>query len=130
MVHLRSLPSVEPVTSTGRVLWMWPEIEAGIASGKTVKEIWQAAQRDAIGIPYPQFRVYVSRIRRRNRVRGVPVGTANATAETARTPAANDSSEPKRPVDPLHNVRVQLEKKRQSTFEYNPFPDGSKPNVK
>lgn len=102
---------------------MWREIEAGIASGKTVKEIWQAAQRDGMGIPYAQFRVYMSRIRRRKRARGAQV----EATQPAGSDAANDSPAPKSAVDPLHNVRLQLAKKRQSTFEYNPFPDGSKP---
>src|SRR5579864_6211271 len=65
LVHLRSLPGVEPATSTGRVAWIWPEIEAGLATGKKLREVWNAARADGLDIPYPQFRVYVSRVRRR-----------------------------------------------------------------
>lgn len=65
LVHLRSLPSVEPATSTGRVAWIWPEIEAALATGKKLREVWAAACADGFEIPYPQFRVYVSRLRRR-----------------------------------------------------------------
>ena len=64
MVNLRSLPSEEPVTSIGWVQLMWPEIQAGLVTGKKLKEVWDAAQRDGLRIFYSQFRVYVSRIRR------------------------------------------------------------------
>jgi hypothetical protein len=39
LVHLRSLPSAEPATSTGRVAWIWPEIEAALATGKKLREV-------------------------------------------------------------------------------------------
>ncbi len=102
---------------------MWPEIQAALATGRTVKEVWEAAQQDGIEIAYPQFRVYVSRLRRRHTARSperptderrpeLPQPTEEATPATRRTP-----------IDPLYNIRVQLERKRQSNFEYNPFPD-------
>lgn len=100
---------------------MWPEIQTGLATGKTVKEIWQAAQKDGLDIPYPQFRVYVSRLRRRERTQNVRAEPPKpVTAEPVQyKPPAN----PERPIDPLYNIRVQLEKKRNFHFEYNPFPD-------
>lgn len=65
LAHLRSLPGIEPATNTGQVAWIWPEIEAGLATGKKLREIWDAARDDGLDIPYPQFRVYVSRLRSR-----------------------------------------------------------------
>jgi hypothetical protein len=65
LFHLRSLSAIEPATSTGRVLWIWPEIEASLSTGKKLRKVWEAACADGIDIPYPQFRVYVSRIRSR-----------------------------------------------------------------
>jgi hypothetical protein len=65
LIHLRSLPSHEPATGTGRVAWIWPEIEAALATGKKLREIWAAACADGLEIPYPQFRAYVSRLRNR-----------------------------------------------------------------
>src|SRR5579863_6896012 len=65
LVHLRSLLCVQPATSTGRVTAAWEEIEAGLARGMKLREVWEAARLDGLEIPYPQFRVYVSRLRRR-----------------------------------------------------------------
>jgi hypothetical protein len=121
MVHLRSLPSEEPATSIGWVQWMWPEIQAGLATGKKLKEVWEAAQRDGLHISYSQFRVYVSRIRRREQRSKSPTDKQELKPSQSQA----DSTTPTRgsPVDPLYNIRVQLEKKRQSHFDYNPFPD-------
>jgi hypothetical protein len=66
LLHLRSLPAAEPATGTGRVAWIWPEIEASLSTGKKLREVWEAAFADGLNIPYPQFRVYVSRIRSRS----------------------------------------------------------------
>ena len=60
LVHLRSLLSVQPATSTGQVTAAWGEIEAGLARGMKLREVWEAAKLDGLEIPYPQFRVYVS----------------------------------------------------------------------
>jgi hypothetical protein len=65
LVHLHILPSVEPATSTGRVAWIWPEIQGALSTGKKLREVWEAARADGFDIPYPQFRVYVSRLRQR-----------------------------------------------------------------
>jgi hypothetical protein len=122
LVHLRSLPSNEPDTQTGQVQWMWPEIEAAFAKGRTVKEIWEAVRRDGLSIPYPQFRVYVTRTRRMTQGRHPRRPSERQQPPTA--PPTEGSSSIRQPnTDPLHNIRVQLEKKRQSHFEYNPFPD-------
>src|ERR1700694_271803 len=65
LVHLRSLPSTQPATKIGQVVWVWSEIEAGLAAGMKLKEVWEAAGRDGLAMSYAQFRVYVSRLRRR-----------------------------------------------------------------
>src|SRR5271163_2510977 len=65
LVHLRSLPSTQPATKIGQVTWVWAEIEAGLAAGMKLKEIWEAASRDGLEMSYAQFRVYMSRLRRR-----------------------------------------------------------------
>src|ERR1700733_10350973 len=81
LVHLRTLPNVEPATGTGRVAWIWPEIEAALATGKKLREVFDAARADGLDIPYPQFRVYVSRVRsRRLRQRQVELKLTPAAA--------------------------------------------------
>jgi hypothetical protein len=64
LVHLRSLPSTQPATKIGQVTWAWAEIEAGLAAGMKLKEVWAAASRDGLEMSYAQFRVCVSRRRR------------------------------------------------------------------
>jgi hypothetical protein len=101
------------------VAWIWPEIEAGLATGKKLREVWDAVRADGLDIPYPQFRVYVSRVRSR-RLRQHQV-------ELELTPrAAADSTSPPVPqspasADPFHNLREQREKKQSDGFTYDPF---------
>ena len=119
LVHLRSLPAAEPATSTGRVAWVWPEIQAGLSTGKKLREIWEAAQLDGLHIPYPQFRVYVSRLRTRDKAREL-AGTASqpptAPVQSETSPALQEVSR-----NPFNNLREQRQKKQQSGFKFDPF---------
>ncbi len=119
LVHLRALPAVEPTTSTGRVAWVWLEIEAALATGKKLREIWDAAHADGLDIPYPQFRVYVSRIRRRRLVRQST--SPNATPATAADQSPSFAPESPASNDPFRNLRDQREKKQSTGFHYDPF---------
>ncbi len=65
LVHLRSLPSGPARYQDRAGDWAWGEIEAGLAAGMKLKEVWEAARKDGIDSPYAQFRVYISRLRRR-----------------------------------------------------------------
>jgi hypothetical protein len=115
MVHLRSLLSVLPATNTGQVTAAWDQIEAGLARGMKLREVWEAAKLDGLEIPYPQFRVYVSRLRRRRQ---------RSSASTPKAPHALNGDSPPlstAPPDPFSNLREQREKKKQSGFEYDPF---------
>jgi hypothetical protein len=105
-----------PATSTGQVKAVWGELEAGLARGMKLREVWEAAKLDGLEIPYPQFRVYVSRLRRRSQpVTAVARRTTDApTIEASCLPAPP-------PADPFRNLREQREKKKQTGFEYDPF---------
>jgi hypothetical protein len=116
MVHLRLLSSAQPATSTGQVIAAWNEIEAGLAQGMKLREVWEAARLDGLEIPYPQFRVYVSRLRRR-RERSKATKTQPPSAAVA-NPEDGISAPPS---DPFRNLREQREKAKQSGFEYDPF---------
>jgi hypothetical protein len=113
LVHLRSLLSVLPATGTGQVTAAWGEIEAGLARGMKLREVWEAAKLDGLEIPYPQFRVYVSRLRRRQR--------RSSTPQLPPALTNVEQSLPNPPRDPFRNLREQREKKKQSVFEYDPF---------
>jgi hypothetical protein len=119
LVHLRTLPGVEPATSTGRVAWIWPEIEAALGTGKKLREIWEAARADGFDIPYPQFRVYVSRLRNRRRLNRPPEPAPQPCA--APKSAATSASGPPAQSDPFRNLREQREKKQSTGFNYDPF---------
>ena len=101
------------------VAWIWPEIVDSLATGKKLREVWEAIRADGLEIPYPQFRVYVSRIRMRQ--------SRQHRSETKTPPhAAADSkaeSQPESPVrpDPFRNVREQREKKQSDGFSLDPF---------
>jgi hypothetical protein len=116
LVNLRSLPSTQPGTKIGQVIWVWAEIQAGLAAGMKLKEVWAAASRDGIEMSYAQFRVCVSRLRRR-RHRAPPSAPEQPPQETI---ADNGSPDPPR-SDPFRNLREQREKKQHSGFEYDPF---------
>jgi len=116
LVHLRSLLSVQPATSTGQVTAAWEEIEAGLARGMRLREVWEAARLDGLEIPYPQFRVYVSRLRRRRQRSPMSAPQPpHALTDGEHWPPAPPSP------DPFNNLREQREKKEQSGFEYDPF---------
>jgi hypothetical protein len=81
--------------------------------GMKLREVWEAAKLDGLEIPYPQFRVYVSRLRRRQR--------CSSTPQLPLVPTNVEQSLPNPPPDPFRNLREQREKKKQSIFEYDPF---------
>jgi hypothetical protein len=114
-VHLRSLPSAQPATSTGQVIAVWKEIESGLARGLKLREVWEAAKLDGLEIPYPQFRVYVSRLRRRRQKssQSLPGQPAPQTSAENASPAPPSS-------DPFRNLREQREKAKLSRFDYDP----------
>ncbi len=116
LANLRSLPSAQPGTSTGQVTAVWKEIEAGLARGMKLREVWEAAKLDGLEIPYPQFRVYTSRLRRRrSRPSALVLQPQPALTNRGHEVAAS------LPSDPFANLREQREKKKQSVFEYDPF---------
>jgi len=118
LLHLRTLPSAEPATSTGRVAWIWPEIEAALGTGKKLREVWDAARADGFDIPYPQFRVYVSRLR--NRLLRHPPAPALQPCAADKSAATSASASPVA-SDPFRNLREQRERKQSAGFDYDPF---------
>src|SRR6202051_3118604 len=102
LVHLRSLLSIQPATGTGQVTAAWGEIEAGLARGMKLGEVWEAAKLDGLEIPYPQFRVYVSRLRRRRQ----RSSTTAVQPPPALTNGEHELPTPTQP-DPFSNLREQ-----------------------
>ena len=115
LVHLRSLPLTQPATKIGQVTWAWAEIEASLAAGMKLKEVWEAAGRDGLDMSYGQFRVCISRLRRRRQKpsQPLPEQPPPQTSEENASPAPPSS-------DPFRNLREQREKAKLSRFEYDP----------
>jgi hypothetical protein len=97
------------------VVAAWKEIEAALLRGMKIREVWEAAKLDGLDVPYNQFRVYVSRLRRRR----LPA-SASELPRTASISADNSRPAPA-PSDPFRNLREEREKKEKSGFEYDPF---------
>jgi hypothetical protein len=108
--------AAQPGTGTGQVAAAWEEIETNLAQGMKLREVWDAATLDGLEIPYPQFRVYVSRLRRRRHRAAAPA----PEKPQRQTNADNGATDP-RGSDPFRNLREQREKKQRSGFEYDPF---------
>ena len=130
--HLAALSGRPPANATGKVVWAWPQISAALQHGWRMFDVWTALQRDGLDIPYDQFRVYVSRVRRRlarsplppiSSPAPVPSETApeageavKAAPEPALSPAPRSDN-----ADPYSAVREQRKIKRKSGFEFDPF---------
>jgi hypothetical protein len=121
--HLKVLRESAPQTKSGRIVWAWPEIQASLASGRKMHEIWEALQLDGIEMSYGQFRTYVWRIRKK----GVPA-VLSAKASVV-DPGSLAGSVPTRVVapalqsavgarDPLANIRGS--EKNRDSFDYRP----------
>ena len=85
-----------------------------MASGWKLKQVWEAATRDGIEMSYAQFRVYVSRVRRRG------LGSATRVQQPSPVAPAIEQAVPQ-PADPFRNLLEQAEKKRRASFEYDSF---------
>ena len=105
--NVRALPSGPPRTKSGQVLWAWPAIQASLDSGRNLREIWEALQLDGIEMSYDQFRVYVSRIRKRL-AQHPPAMPAPQVAEL-RVPEGRD---------PLANIRREQGRKQRAGFDF------------
>jgi hypothetical protein len=114
LTQLHLLSSSRPRAKIGQIVWAWQEIEVALASGWKLKQVWEAAARDGIEMSYAQFRVYVSKVRRRG------VGSDTRIQQSSLVAPAIEQAMPQ-PADPFRNLREQAEKKRQASFEYDPF---------
>jgi hypothetical protein len=105
--NVRALPSGPPRTKTGQVLWAWPAIQLSLNSGRNLREIWEALQLDGIEMSYDQFRVYVSRIRKRL-AEQPPTMPAPQVAELRVAEGR----------DPLANIRREQDRKQRAGFDF------------
>ena len=112
LLRLESLPQQPPPSNTGKVIWAWPKIVNALNAGWRLSQIWEALREDGIEMPYNQFRVYVSRIRRRKLTVAPQPVSPPTDAQTPAEPTASD---------PYSGIRKQRNLKHRSGFEYDPF---------
>ena len=111
LLRLGSLPQQPPPSKTGKVVWAWPKIVDALNAGWRLSQVWEALREDGIEMPYNQFRVYVSRIRRRK------VTVTPQPSPPMRSPAPAETTA----SDPYSTIRKQRKLKHRSGFEYDPF---------
>jgi len=141
--HLAALSEQPPASGTGKVIWAWPWISTALARGWGVRDIWRALEADGLAIPYDQFRVYVSRVRKRmaqqqkreqqqaqpstplaQQFRAAMLQTPplppQPRSAAPLTPPPDQPAQP--PVhDPYVGAREQRRLKNASSFEFDPF---------
>ena len=110
--HLRNLPKQKPKTKAGQIRWLWPDIKQALATGHTVKEVFEALTKDGFKISYSKLRLYVAQLRREYPAVEMESETAGAVAL-----AAEGSPEPP-PGDPTAAIRQRRARKR---FDHDPF---------
>jgi hypothetical protein len=122
----------KPATKSGQIRSLWPDIEAALAVGQSMKTIcsW-LAEEAGITLGVTSLTSYVSRIRRRElqRSRSMPAAAvasptsaaARKPAEAACTPVLQGSTAPESVAagfDPLANFRASRAKN--PGFHYRP----------
>jgi hypothetical protein len=118
MPNLHALRKTRARTTISQVVAAWAIIRSNLAASKKLREVYEAAVRDGLELPYDQFRVYIHRLRKRDLRRGWFPG-ANQGPQLRQTVGVPQQGRPA-PADPLRNLREQRAKKR--GFEYDPLP--------
>jgi hypothetical protein len=101
---LRAMTASRPVTKSGQVRWLLPEIEAAVRAGHRLKEICAVLNERGLTISYGDFRTVLYRIRRRGKPTAPP---------RAATPSPAGSV--------LDEIQQQREKRERMGFRHNPF---------
>jgi hypothetical protein len=126
-----------PATKAGQIRALWPDIEAALAVGQSMKTICEWLAQDAgITLGVTSLTSYVSRIRRRERLNqrasirlpsaSAPIPPdprsaavpARAAISQSPMPTAPNQPRSKPDFDPLANVRARLAKR--PGFDYHP----------
>jgi hypothetical protein len=119
--HVRALAQRRPARKSAQVRWFWPQIHAALAAGHSIADVRRELALDGLDISYSKLRTYVARLRKQAPPVQAPAQGSKPAGSTGSDgpPASTQESI----IDPLYNVRRQLERKKQFYFEYNPFPD-------
>ena len=124
--RLAALREKKPGTKAGQIRALWPDIQAVLDAGHSLKSVCECLEADRIKITVPALGSYITRMRRRGRRNSFPMLAASASTseELARrvgNPAQNaggPAEKFKNSYDPLANIRERQGKR--PGFDYRP----------
>lgn len=122
----------KPATKAGQIRALWPDVEAALAIGQSMKTICEWLAEDAgITLGVTSLTSYVSRIRRREAAgrsafprrtsvsnSNPPISPLAPTPTPIAQPRTRSEANPSARRDPLANVRARLAKR--PAFDYHP----------
>lgn len=112
--HLRRLADCKPASKAKIIRLLWPEIEAALAAGHTLKEVAEQLGKDGLVIGYSKLRTYISQLRKES-----PSTSGRAMRQPA-PPLARETPKPDNPV--VAAIQEQRIRKEQREFRHNPSP--------
>jgi hypothetical protein len=124
--RLAELPSEKPSTKMGQVRWAWRHIQAALAAGHTLRTIQSRLAEVGIQIEYRTLSLYIGRLQRQ----AIASGDKGLAASPPVRKSAHNVSKgdflasrvgESTGTDPFSNVRLDRERKKQASFDYDAF---------
>jgi hypothetical protein len=120
--RLAALREKKPPTKAAQIQALWPDINAALDAGHSLKSVCECLEADGINITVPALGSYITRIRRKSLKLAAPTPTAAIESATLRNYPGElaETADPKRnkSFDPLANIRERQGKR--SGFDYRP----------
>jgi hypothetical protein len=110
-----------PKTRVGFMRHFLPHIEQSLASGHSIRDVWEYARERGFDVSYNDFSKYLRRVRTRNRRAGV--GRDNGPQPKAVPISAPGPQAEMREQDPFVNVRRVEAEHQRTTFNYRGTED-------
>ena len=102
--RLRDLRDESPTTLMGMVRRAWPEIEAALAAGHSLKTVHARLAEDGVSISYRRLSFYLGRLRRGQTGKTQGQRSGSLPSETRPTPGVPSTSA----SDAANNLRNRL----------------------
>lgn len=124
--RLADLPSEKPSTKMGQVRWAWPHLQAALAAGHTLRTIHARLSEVGIDIGYRTLSLYIGRLERQgteSRVnrRTTPLRVRKNGCDDPMSDVLVNRTTENSGTDPFSNVRLDRQRKRKASFEYDAF---------
>jgi hypothetical protein len=105
IAHIQALPESVPRTKSGKIRQLLPYIEASVHAGITLKRLCEELSAQGLHMTYAEFKVLLSRARRKAKK---PVKPTAHTQVEKETPRAQPADRP--PVSFLDRFQDQLQR--------------------